>query len=72
MLFTLAGVPVKTDTQISELERLANFRFEALIELGLSPDDAMGLMYTLDIVHTARKLVDQGCPPGLVSALLED
>lgn len=64
-------MPVKTK-KYSEAERLENWRFAALVKLGLAPDHALCLMHIPDIVHAARKLMDNGCPPDIIAALLED
>lgn len=54
-----------------EFERVTKWRFDALLELGLTPDQAIGLIETADVVHEAKKLLDAGCPPALVVLLLE-
>lgn len=54
-----------------EFERVTKWRFEALLEIGLTPDQAIGLIETPDVVHAAQKLADAGCPPNLIVLLLE-
>jgi hypothetical protein len=64
-------MPVKTKAE-PESVRLANWRFEALVNLGLAPDQAISLMNIQDVVHAAHKLADQGCPAHLIVSLLEE
>lgn len=61
---------VKQPAKAKEFERLTNWRFEALLDLGLAPDQAIALIEIPDIVHSARKLADQGCPPKIIASLL--
>lgn len=56
---------------LDEFERVTKWRFDALIDLGLTPDQAIGLIETPDVVHEAKKLVDAGCPAALIVLLLE-
>lgn len=72
MVFTICGMAVTSPPAESEGDRLARWRFDALVDLGLAPDEAIALIEIPDIVHAARKLVDQGCPPQLVASLLGD
>lgn len=48
------------------------WRFEALLELGLAPDEAISLVEKPDVVHQARELAERGCPPPLIVSLLGD
>lgn len=69
------GVPVapKQSGKIkksTEFERLTRWRFEALLALGLAPDQAIALIETPDIVHSAQELADRGCPPKFIANLL--
>ena len=60
------------DAPINEHERLTLWRFEALMELGLDPEQAISLVEIPDIVHAAKELVERGCPLEMISSLLED
>lgn len=69
-------MPVKKKTskpkqKLDEFERVTKWRFEALLALDLTPDQAIGLIEIPDVVHAAKKLVDAGCPAALVVLLLE-
>ena len=61
----------KSNPPLDEFERVTKWRFDALIDLGLAPDQAIGLIETPDVVHVAKKFVDVGCPSALVVLLLE-
>lgn len=54
-----------------DFERVTRWRFEALLELGLDPIQAVALIETPDVVHAAEKLAEKGCPPALIAILLE-
>lgn len=51
---------------------LIQWRYDELRDLGLSPDEAIGLMEIQDVVHAATKLAERGCPPHLIASLLEE
>lgn len=61
----------KPKEQPDEFERVTKWRFDALIDMGLTPDQAIGLIEQADVVHAAQKLIDAGCPPNLIVQLLE-
>jgi hypothetical protein len=68
-------MPVKSKkpdgpTEYDEFERITRWRFKALLEIGLAPDQAMSLIETPDVAHAAQKLADAGCPPGIIASLL--
>ena len=67
MAATKAKKPAKAP---DEFEKLTRWRFDALVALGLQPDQAIALVDTPDIVHKAQALVDRGCPPGIIVVLL--
>lgn len=60
----------KEELKEGEFERLVRWRFQALIQIGLAPDQAMSLIETPDIVHSAQNLADKGCPPEMIAAIL--
>lgn len=62
-------MPVSEETPKERLER---WRFDELIALDLAPDEALALIEIPDVVSAAKKLVQQGCPPELVYAILGD
>jgi len=67
-------VATKSDKKpvITEFDRLVHWRFEALVALGLAPDEAICLIEIPDVVHAARNLAESGCPPKLIASLLGD
>jgi len=67
MAATKAKKPTKDP---DEFEKVTRWRFDALVALGLQPDQALALVETPDIVHKAQALVDRGCPPAIVVSLL--
>lgn len=60
----------KKEAKLPELTGVERWRFEALVELGLSADDALELRYFSDIVHRAEKLIRDGCPADIAADLL--
>lgn len=56
----------------TEFERLVKWRFDALLELGLAPDEAISLVEKPDVVHEARELAERGCPASIIVSLLGD
>lgn len=62
--------PKKKPKKATEFERVTNYRFEALVLMGLAPDQAISLVEIADVVHSAQKLADQGCPPHIIARLL--
>lgn len=54
-----------------EFERVIRWRYHALINLGLTPDQALALIETPDIGHAAHKLAELGCPPDLIVRILD-
>lgn len=63
--------PKERDRARDDFERVTRWRFDALIELGLEPEQAVALIEMPDIAHTARGLAEKGCPPELIAALLK-
>ena len=59
------------DKEFEQFERLMRWRFQALLKIGLAPDQAMALIEIPDVVHDAQALADRGCPPGIIASLLE-
>ena len=55
---------------LNEFERVTRWRFDALVRLGLAPDQAIALIETPDIVHSVQKLAEQGCPSKIIVSLL--
>jgi hypothetical protein len=55
---------------LNEFERVTRWRFDELLRLGLAPDQAIALIETPDIVHSVRKLAEQGCPSKIIVSLL--
>lgn len=54
-----------------EFLRLTKWRFNILIEMGLSPDAAISLIEIPDVTHAAQALVDAGCPIEFLAGFLE-
>jgi len=59
-----------SEEKFDEFERLMRWRFQALLKLGLAPDQAMALVEIPDVEHAAKKLADKGCPPEIIASLL--
>lgn len=68
---TAKAKPAKPTPPEDEFLKVTKWRFNKLVEMGLSPDAAIGLVETADVVHTAQALVDAGCPIDLLVSLLE-
>ena len=70
MAVTQRKKPREPDHSFDEFERVTRWRFQALVALGLAPDQAMSLIETPDIAHAAKALADAGCPPAIIASLL--
>lgn len=60
----------KQEEPEDEFDRVIRWRFEALRNLGLTPDQALALIETPDIGHAAKNLAELGCPPDLIVRIL--
>lgn len=60
----------KQEQPEDEFERVIRWRYQALLNLGLTPDQALALIETPDIGHAAKKLAELGCPPDLIVRIL--
>jgi len=56
--------------ELSEEEALWGFRFDGLILLGFSTDDAERLCHLTDVVARARALTERGCPAEVATRIL--
>jgi len=63
--------PEKAVKEFDEFERLTRWRFQALLRIGLAPDQAVTLIETADVVHAAQDLADRGCPPAIIASILQ-
>jgi hypothetical protein len=68
----MGHVQPKKKQKAEKPDPLIIWRYDELRALGLSPDEAMPLLMTADIVHSARTLAERGCPPHLIAHLLEE
>ena len=66
------AVKQKVVEDFDKLEQVMRWRYNALRDLGLAPDEALALIEKADIVHSASKLAKQGCPPRIIASLLGD
>lgn len=57
--------------EYDEFEIVTRWRFQQLIALGLSPDQAVGLIEKPDVAHRAQRLAELGCPPNLITQILQ-
>lgn len=57
--------------EYDEFEIVTRWRFQQLVALGLSPDQAVGLIEKPDVAHKAQRLAEAGCPPAIIVSLLE-
>jgi hypothetical protein len=62
--------PEKATKDFDDFERVTRWRYDALIKMGLKPDQAIALIELPDVAHAAKALADRGCPPDLIVALL--
>lgn len=53
-----------------EFDRVIRWRFNTLLNLGLTPDQAIALIETPDVGHAAQNLAELGCPPDLIVRIL--
>lgn len=62
--------PDTASTELSEAERVANWRFEQALEQGLSAGDAKKFAESDGDLHRLVALIVAGCPPAVAAKIV--